>query len=107
MRYPLSLTLALPVLFIISSIVRDDGKGVLVFLLVFTAMLMLEIRVKHGNISMTTLKQFFNTPIILRGMIGEAPVDNSPKVSLLSGILIILFGTVLVTIALVIYFSFI
>ncbi len=107
MRYPLSLTLALPVLFIIYSIVEGDGKGVLVFLVVFAVMLMLEIRIKHGNISMTTIKKFFNTPIILRGMIGEAPVDTSPKVSLLSGILIILFGTVLVTIALVIYFSFI
>lgn len=105
MKYPITLTFAIPILIIVSTLVGGDGRSVLVTIAVLGLLFLAEIRIKHGNITPSTIKQYFNTPIKPRGLFGEPPVDNSPKVSLLSGILIILLGTVLITIAIAIYFS--
>ena len=51
------------------------------------------------------LVKFFNTPIKNYGIDGREIIDDSPKVSMLTGVTIILLGSVVITLILIIYFS--
>lgn len=68
MKYPITLSLAIPVLLIVFTFVGGDGKTVLITIGVLALMFLLEIKVKHGNISTETINKFFNTPISKDGI---------------------------------------
>ncbi len=107
MKYPISLVLALPVLFTISAFIEGDRKSVLVTVGVLGLMFLLETKIKYGSISKDNLNKFFNTPIKAGNVLGIEPaIDTSPKVSLLSGILIILGGGSFIVLLIFLYFAF-
>ncbi len=105
MKQPVTFALLLPILLL--SFIFAEDYWFLVFIIIAALGFLLEIKLKHGDVSPETIKKFFNTPIKPKGVFGEAPVDDSPKVSMSAGILIILGGTVLVVLALGFYFNFI
>lgn len=51
--------------------------------------------------------KFFNTTIKKYGLDGKEIIDDSPKVSMLTGVVMILVGGVLVTFLVIFYFAFV
>ena len=109
MKQPISIILALPVLIICAALIQKDGLSVLVFVLVFAAMMFAEIRIKHGDLSKSSIEKFFNTPIRHRSYSEKEQeiINKSPRVSVLKGAIIILIGGILVFAILFYYFAFI
>ena len=104
MRLPLTYFLLLPILFLC---IAFGGKyAIFVFLTLVFLLFLIEVKVKYGTFTKKNIIKFFNTPIIQKGFDGETVIDKSPRVSMLTGILLILGGTILVVIILTLIFWF-
>lgn len=95
MRPPFTIVLLLPLL--ILCIALFNNQEVIVFILATFLVLLIEIRLRKGDLSWKSIASFFNTPIKQEGLLGEELVDSSPKVSIFAGVGIILGGAVLIT----------
>jgi hypothetical protein len=105
MKQLITFALLLPILFLCNAYFGEWWFVATV--LIASLSFLIEIKLKYGNITGETIEKFFNTPIKPTSVFGETPEDKSPKVSISAGILIILGGTVLVVVALGLYFNFV
>lgn len=103
MRMPITLALLLPILYTCFAVYGDSG--VLLFVAISLLSFLIEAKLRLGNLSWKNIVRFFNTPIVRRGLHGQEIVDNSPQVSLLKGVTIILAGAVFVVAALILFFT--
>jgi len=104
MKQPLVLVLLLPIFYL--SIIISNKYCLGVFAVITIFLMLLEIKLRYGNISRKSIGIYFNTPIKKLYFDGEEVIDNSPKVSILKGVIIILGGAVIVAILLLLYFAF-
>ncbi len=68
---------------------------------------LIEIKIRYGSLSRESIGKFFYTPIKKYDLMGNEIIDTSPKFSMASGVLIIVFGGFAVMALMVLYFAFV